>query len=128
MVYGKARDNCVEMAEVGQWFVQVMFYDFNFVIATKSLARGLKHRRRKVERNALGAGPVNSQQRQQPAISGSQIEYPSDVPGDQIKQDGFAFGSVWNAIGAREILERVLGGRIFIEIGLLVQPAESRGI
>src|SRR4051812_46015460 len=100
MMNGKARYDRVESTQIGEGTVEVVLDDLNLVVAAKSFACGVQHRRRKVECDALGFGAANSQQREQAAVSGPQIENALSLLRDELEQHCLAFSPMRNAIRA----------------------------
>src|SRR6266446_5925147 len=111
---GKARYDHVKAAKIGQRLVQVVCDHPDPVVAAKPLAGGLQHGGRKVERHPFGNAPVYQQQRQQPAIPGSQIKDSPGVLRNEFEQSSFAFHTMRNPICATQILQRVLDCSILI--------------
>src|SRR5438876_485545 len=95
---GEARNDGVELTEVGQRFVQVVLDDPNFISAIESLAGGVQHGGGKVESNAFHGWPVNPDQGQKPAISGSEIKNPRWAGRYEIEKDRLAFRAMRNPI------------------------------
>ena len=64
----------------------------------------------------MGVTPVNAQQRQQAAVSRSKVEDALNPPRDEFQQDGLALRAMRNSIGPREIVQRVPGRRVLVEV------------
>src|SRR6478672_3056981 len=74
--------------------------------------------------------PIDLQQREQPPVTGAEIEDTTHRARHELQYDGLSRGAVRNPVRPREILQRKLGGVVLLDASHLSSRASevSRGI
>lgn len=113
MVNGKTRNNGIKLAERWHGSIQIVLNYLYARVPCEALAHRFQHGWRKVQGNSfrvLILPQSTPDQRQQPAISGAEIENPPGMCGDELQQRGFPLLPMRDGIGALQVLLGVLAG------------------
>ena len=120
VMYGKARNNRVEPAHVGQRLFQVVLEDLHLRVPMKPLTRFGQHGGRKINGNPFRVTSVNPKQTQEATVAGTQVEYSVNVFGNDFQQDGFGFPAMGNLIGAGQVRQGMLNRSPFVAKGCCI--------
>src|SRR5579871_295267 len=111
MVNGEARDYGVEGADRGQRVIKIVGDDLDPAVCSETFVQLIQHRRREIDCDCVRFRASELHQRQQAASATAEIEDAMERTGQEIEEDRFAFGAMRNAIGALEVVQRML--RVF---------------
>ena len=93
-----------------------MFDDLHLIVPCKAFACRLEHRGRKIESDAFRIGALDSQQAQEPAISGAEVKNSPDTFGNELQQHTLPFGAMRNPIRTREIFQGMFGCCVLVKV------------
>jgi len=107
---GKAGNDDVEEAEWRQWMVEVVRDDLYAFTPFEPLTQPLEHGRREVDRHTDRRRSSTKDEIKESPIAGTEIEHPSNRPGQLVEQGGLSFPAMRNAVSLFKVTEGVRRG------------------
>ena len=112
----KTRHDHIEASEIGQRHRYVVRHDRNSRLGREPLACGSEHGFRKIESNTSGVGASEPDERQEPAIPCADVKDSAHDCRKQLENGCLTFGPMRDAVGLRQVGQRVGRGRVFVQL------------